>query len=248
VFKVKAVITDMLGDREKYPCHHQHQIGDEFIYDGAYFHGHICPSFAITLVPMMIEVHAAGPRYKGYLHYYPFLYAPHSVDAPELKKYDGLGYKNIFEHYTEPPFSVANLASSITWPPPATRPEYRPVKLICPDYRTSVVAGVFAFDLSDTGRNISYFRREMVILDRILDKQGIEADKVLNEFTKEEIDGIYPALTPVMIESLLDEMAVMDYLEIRDGKVYTTPKAGPKVQDFKAGLTGEEIEALKIRH
>ncbi len=248
MFKVKAVITDMLGDRTKYPCHHQHQIGDEFIYDGAYFHGHLCPSFVITVVPMMMELHSAGPRYTGYLHYYPFLYAPHSVDAPELKKYDGLGFKNVFKNYDEPKFSVANLASSPAWPPPATRPERRPVRLICPDYRTSVVAELSAFDLSDTGRNICFFRRDMVILDRILDKQGIEADKVLNEFTKEEINDIYPALTPVMIESLLDEMACVDYLEVRDGKVYTMPKAGPKVQEFKASLTDEERALLRIRH
>ena len=241
MFKVKAVITDFRGNKERYPCHHQYQMGDEFVFDGASFTGNICPSFAMTVVPKMMELHSAGPRYRDYIHYYPFLYAPQSVDDPDLKKYDGLGYRNIFENYAEPQYGMANLASSgaFKWPPADKRPEYRPIRLICPDFRTSVVATIEAFDLSDAGRNIPFFRREMSILDKIWDKPGIEVNKILDEFSPEQIENIYPALSPVMIESLLEEMEVMDYLEIKEGKVFTNPKARTKLETFKAGLTEE---------
>ncbi len=249
MFKVKAVVADFLGDKEKYPCHHQYQSGDEFIFDGANFIGSICPSFAKDIVPMMMDIHASGPRYKDYIHYYPFLYAPLSIDAPELKKYDGLGFKNVFTNYKEPKYSVANLAGSgaFNWPPPDKRPDQRPIRLICPDYRTSVAVKIEAFDLADTGRNIPFFRREMSILDKILKKPGIKADRILGEFTKKQIEGIYPALSQVMIESLLEEMELMGYLKIREGKVTGNKKAEKKLKDYKANLTAAERKALGMQ-
>jgi uncharacterized repeat protein (TIGR04076 family) len=246
VFKVKAVVVDFRGDKEKYPCHHQYQLGDEFIFDGASFSGSICPSLAIEVVPKMMELHAAGPRYKDYLFYYPFLYAPLSVDDPEAKKTDGLGYKNVLANYTEPKYSMANLASSgaFKWPPMEKRPTTSMIRIICPDYRTSVVVKLEAFDLSDTGRNIPFFRREMMILAKILKKLGLAPGKILNEFTKEQIEGIYPALSAPMIESLLEEMEVMGYIRTEKGKVFPTVKAEPKLKEFKKSLSKEEKAAL----
>jgi uncharacterized repeat protein (TIGR04076 family) len=248
MFKVKATIVDFLGDKERYPCHHQYKIGDEFIFDGAIFTGSICPSFAITVVPRMMELHSAGPRYRDYLFYYPFLYSPLSVDDPDSKKFDGLGFKNIKANYTEPKHSMANLAGSGTfgWPPREERFTQRDVRLICPDYRTSVVAKLEAFDLSDKGRNIPFFRREMTILDKVLKKPGIDVKKILNEFSKEEIEGIYPALGQAMVESLLEEMEVMGYVEIQEGKVSAGRKAEAKLNEFKNSLTTEERTALHI--
>jgi uncharacterized repeat protein (TIGR04076 family) len=248
MFKVKTIVVDFIGDREKYPCHHGYQLGDEFTFDGAVFEGHICPSLALTVVPRMMEVHAAGPRYKDYIHYYPFLYAPHSVDDPSLKKYDGLGYRNIFQNYHEPPFSVANLAgsSSAPWPPPPHPIEHRDVRLICPDYRTSVVVKIEAYDVSDAGRNIPFYRREMSILDKVLKKPGIKVEDILGEFTKEQVEVIYPALSQAFIESLLDELKLMGYLEITDGRVTAGQKAEAKLSDFKASLSAGEREALQI--
>jgi uncharacterized repeat protein (TIGR04076 family) len=248
MFKVKATVVDFIGDKEKYPCHHGYNLGDEFIFDGASFIGDICPSLALSVVPRMMEVHSAGPRYKDYVHYYPFLYAPVSVADPGLKKYDGLGYRNVFTTYTEPKHSVANLAGSgaFKWPPPEKRITHRDVRMVCPDYRTSVVVKIEAFDLSDKGRNIPYYRREMVILDKILKKPGIGKDRILGEFSREQIEGIYPALSQVMIESLLEELELMGYLEIRDDKVLAAPKARMKLDVFKESLSAEERKALEI--
>jgi uncharacterized repeat protein (TIGR04076 family) len=246
MFKVKATIIDFIGNRDRYPCHHGYQLGDEFIFDGASFSGSICPSFALTVVPRMMEVHAAGPRFKDYIHYYPFLYAPHSVDDPANKKYDGLGYRNVFQNYKEAPHDVARLAgsSSEAWPPPEHRPERRAVRLICPDYRTSVVARIEAFDVSDAGRNIPFYRREMSLLDKILKKPGIGARDLLGEFTREQVEVIYPALSQVFIESLLEELELVGYLEIRDGRVYPLEKAAPKLKDYIISLSDEERQAL----
>jgi len=248
MFKVKAVVVDFVGDKEKYPCHHQYKLGDEFVFDGESFFGTICPSFAITVVPKMMDLHAAGPRFKDYLFYYPFLYAPKSVDDPALKKYDGLGFKNVFEDYNEPRYSIARLASSgaFQWPPPDERIRLQTVTLICPDYRTSVKVKLEAFDLSDKGRNIPYFRREMTILDRIIRKPGLTAEGILGEFSPEQIEGIYPALSLIMVRVLIEEMELMSYVETREGGFYTTPKGESKLVLFKAGLGTDEIQALQI--
>jgi len=247
MFKVKAVVTDFLGDKEKYPCHHQYKMGDEFIFDGESFTGRICPSLAIQTVPRMIEVHAAGPLYRDYLHYYPFRFSPLSVEAPELKIYDGIGFKNIFTGYTEPPYHMANLASSsnFKWPPPAER-TVSDVRVICPDFRTAVVVKIEAFDLCDKGRSIPFFRRAMVILDRIVKEPGITADKILAGFTRQQIEGIYPALSPIMVNILLEHMQLTGYIDIEGGKAVSTQKGKDKLSSFKAGLSVEERTALEI--
>ena len=245
MFKVKTTVIDFKGDEERYPCHHGYKLGDVFTFDGASFNGSICPSLALTVTPMMMEVHSAGPRYKGYIHYYPFLYAPDSVVDPKGKDSDGIGYKNVFENEPLPRYHVGNLASSskFVWPP-KKRITDRPVRLICPDYRTSVVVQIEAYDVSDKGRNIPFFRREMSLLDKILEQPGISADKILGKFTKKQIEDIYPALSQPIVESMLEELELVGYLEIRDGKVFAGPKAEVTLKAFKSGLTKAETKAL----
>ena len=118
--------------------------------------------------------------------------------------------------------------------------------MICPDYRTSVLIKIEAFDLSDKGRNLPYFRREMVILDKIIKNPGIKNEEILGKFSKEQIEGIYPALSKIMIKALLEEMELMGYIEIHDKKVYPSRKAEAKLKDFIESLSKEELEALGI--
>ena len=247
MFKARVTVIDFLGDKEKYPCHHRYNLGDEFIFDGESFTGTLCPSLVPLVMPKLIELHAAGPRYRDTMYYYPFLYSPVSVEDPELKKYDGAGFRNVLETYSEPKYHMANLASSgFKWPPPAERTVKKDITIICPDYRTSVKVKLEAFDLSDKGRNIPYFRRQMVILQKILNKPGIIVEKILDEFTKEQIEGIYPALSPIMVQALVEELELMSYVEVRDGKAAVTKKGKAKLADFRAGLTKEERQALGI--
>ena len=49
-----------------------------------------------------------------------------------------------------------------------------------------------------------------------------------------------------MVEALLEELELMGYLEIKDGKVFANQKAETKFNDFKASLTSEEREALEL--
>jgi uncharacterized repeat protein (TIGR04076 family) len=247
MFKVKATIVDFLGDKEKYPCHHGYKLGDEFIFDGESFTGTMCPSLVPLVMPKIIELHAAGPRYRDTMYYYPFLYSPVSAADPGMKKYDGAGFRNVLETYTEPRYHMANLASSgFKWPPPEERTIKKDITIICPDYRTSVKIKLEAFDLSDRGRNIPYFRRQMVILQKILNRPGIAADKILGEFTRKEIEGIYPALGKVMVQLLVEELELTGYLAVRGGKAAVTAKGKKKLADFKAGLTKVERKALGI--
>ena len=76
MFKVKATMAEFLGDEEKYPCHFQHKIGDEFVWDGEKFIGRICPSLGALLIPKMMELWAAGPNRLDSMYYVPFWYAP----------------------------------------------------------------------------------------------------------------------------------------------------------------------------
>jgi len=248
MFKVKATVVAFLGDEDKYPCHFQHKIGDEFIWDGEKFIGRICPSLTPLLIPRMNELWAAGPKRLDYMYYVPFWYSPVSAKDPSLKKYDGLGFRNVLTTYVEPQYHMANLAApnAFKWPPHPERTVAKDIMVICPDIRTSALLKLEAFDLSDKGYDVPYFRREMTILKKVLPKPGIKVDKILNEFSKEENEGIYPALSQIMVQALVEELEVMDYLEIQNGKASVTKKGEAKLEDFKASLSAEEREALGV--
>ena len=86
----------------------------------------------------------------------------------------------------------------------------------------------------------------MVILDRVSRRQGLPAKEILGLFTKEEIEEIHPALSPIMIDCLNEELTVMGYMEIKDGKAFVTDKGRKKVDGFKKGLSMEVKHALNI--
>jgi ribosomal protein S19E (S16A) len=69
---------------------------------------------------------------------------------------------------------------------------------------------------------------------------------VLGEFSAEEIEGIYPALSPIMVRVLIEELELMGYVEIDDGKVVVTARGEAKLDGFKGCLSKEERDALGI--
>jgi uncharacterized repeat protein (TIGR04076 family) len=252
MFKVKATMVGFLGDEEKYPCHFQHKIGDEFIYDGEKFVGRICGHVASAVIARMMALHASGPRViptAGYYH--PFWYAPVSAKDPGQKKYDGLGFRNVFKTYVEPKNSLpAQIPDgAFQWPPRQERnvslPSASPT-VVCGDTRTSAVFKIEAFDLNDKGDGTPYFRREMTILHKVIPKPGIMVDKILKEFTKDEIEIPYPALSPAMVQALVDELELIGYLKIQKGKASVTKKGEAKLNAFKKGLSAQERKALKM--
>jgi hypothetical protein len=250
MFQVKATAIGFAGDEEKYPCHFQHRIGDTFIYDGEKYIGRICPGFSAVVVPRMMDFFAAGPRsVPTPQYYYAFWYAPVSRRDPGRKKLDGIGFRNVLHTEVEPRNSIASLqpAHAFDWPPVTERTVMLDRSIVtCGDTRTSLMMKIEAFDLADKGDSITYFRREMSILDKVLAKPGIKQDKILNEFTKEQIEDIYPALSPILIQVLSEELALMDYLRVEKGKATVTSKGKAKLEAFRKNLSPEERQALRM--
>jgi len=248
-FKVKATLVNFLGDTKRYPCHFLHKVGDEIIWDGEKLIGRVCPDVLPLLIPVMHAVRYAGPRYKNPIYYAPFWYASLSSFDPIMKKYDGVGWRVIKEKVIEPPYHMASLQppNAFQWPPVNERIVLKDIIVLCPDTRTSAVFKVEPFDLSDTGYDVPYFRREMVILHKVMQKPGIEVSKILDEFTKEEREDIYPPLSPVMVQVLVEELELVGYIKIQEGKAYVTDKGKVKLESFKKSLSEEEKIALNLK-
>jgi hypothetical protein len=165
-----------------------------------------------------------------------------------MKKYDGVGFKNVLETIQEPSYCMTHLVppNSFKWPPHHERTVAKDVMVICPDARTSAAFKLEPFDLADKGHALPFFRRMMTILDTVLKNQGIKTAKIIDEFSKEQKYGIYPALSPQMMGPLIEELTLMNYLVIEDGKAIVTKKGMTKLEDFKASLSSEERNALKM--
>lgn len=58
--------------------------------------------------------------------------------------------------------------------------------------------------------------------------------------------GYIRPLSQIMVQALVEELEVMDYLEIQNGKASVTKKGKAKLEDFKASLSAEEGEALGV--
>lgn len=245
-YKVKATVVDIMGDEEKFPCHFLHKIGDEAIFDGASWTGRLCPDLWPRVAEIGAILYHAGPRYVAPMtHAIIGIHGNKKYD-PSKKIYDGLGFKNVFEAYDLPKHDMAQLSGGgRKWPPPRERIA-RPARVVCPDLKTAVVMQLEVIDLATGGQAISYYRRQMVIMDRVLKKQGIELDKILNEFSKEEIEDIFPPLSLSGLDRLVDELVLTGHMELKDGKAYVTKKGEAKVADFKKSLTAAERKALKI--
>ncbi len=248
MFKVKATVVGFLGDIERYPCHFNHKVGDQVIWDGEKFVGRLCGSVWPMLVPKMNALWSAGPRYVDPAYYYPFRYCSLSVDDPSKKVSDGLGFKSVLKTIVEPPYHLAHLQppGAFQWPPLKERTVAKDITVICPDTRSSMLMKVEAFDLSDKGFDVPYFRRQMTILSKVSVKPGINPAKILNEFTKKQIEEIYPPLSPMLVQCLVEELELLGFLKIQNGKASVTKKGQKKLEDFKASLSAEEKKALAL--
>jgi hypothetical protein len=247
-FKVKATVIGFIGDESKYPCHFKYKRGDEIIFDGERCIGRVCPEFWPALGEKVQRMHIMGPRYVEPEYYYPIWYAPASVEDPEKTKFDGLGYSPILQTVQEDRFNMASLQppNSFTWPPHPERTVLRDIVIKCPDTRTTCMLKLDAIDLSDKGIDVPYFRRQMTIMARVLPKQGIPVEKVLDEFTEKEKLEIYPPLVKEMLIPLIEELELMNYVEIKNGNISVTPKGKKRLQDFIVNLPAEDKAALKL--
>ena len=102
-----------------------------------------------------------------------------------------------------------------------------------------------AFDLSEKGYDTPYFRRQMAILKKLAARGGVASDKILDTFTKEEIETIYPPLGTQMVRVLREELELIGYVETVDAVTSITPKGEAKLKTFRAGLPAEDLEAFE---
>jgi uncharacterized repeat protein (TIGR04076 family) len=253
MFKVKATVVGFDKDEKKYPCHFRYQIGDEIIYDGETITGRVCPSILPAFGKAFHALLASGGRHKedeipG--SYFPFWHSPLSVYDPDYKKYDGVGFRPTLERPEEGYKFIAD--ETLFDNPPGGKyiigkgTEKQKITLVCGDQHTLARFEVEAFDLADKGDCLPYFRRAMSILNKVRSKSGIALNKILDEFTEQERDNIYPALGQHVIAVLVGELELMGYVEVKDDKVTITDKGIKKLESFKVSLTAEEREALKL--
>jgi len=247
MFQVKATVVAFLGNEKLYPCHMNHKIGDEIIFDGESYIGRLCPDVWGLIVPKVIALHQAGPRYIEWASYYPFWYCSPSERDLSMKKYDGVGFKNVLKTIVPPQYDMATLVNpeAFQWPPSEKEGLVREPTVICPDSRTSMLMKLEAFDLSEKGFDTAYFRRQMAILSKLLVKGGIETNKILSTFTKQEIEGIYPPLGKGIVRMLTEELELMGYVKTVKGAVSITPKGKVKLKTFQTGLPDEDRQLFE---
>jgi uncharacterized repeat protein (TIGR04076 family) len=211
-FKVRGKLIGFMNDVEKFPCHFDYKIGEEFTYDGERVEGRICPGVLLTMVPTVWQTFFTGKRaYERII----FKYSGLSAKDPSMKQYDGIGFRPL----TEAPEGAGNRSSIVS---SAERPAglRGGGSFACADCRTSAYFSVEPIDLASGGYTLPYYRREMSILEKVKAEPGITVAKILDKFTDFERDKIYPPLYPVNVQLMLDELAEVGYIELRDGRAY----------------------------
>jgi hypothetical protein len=212
-FKVRCRLVEFKGEPDRFPCHFDYKIGDEFTYDGEKFEGKICTGLFKNMAPVIWNTYFYGP---GDYDRMIFLYSGYSARDPGMKKYDGLGFRPLKD--------VPGVTASGS---PKGMPSNLPAGLIqrtrgftCDDTKTLAYFTCEPIGLADGADTITYYNRQMNILEKIKSDPGMTVSEILNKFTKWEREEIYPPLYELNVSLMLDEMAVVNYIELRDGKAY----------------------------
>jgi len=253
MFKVKATVIGFNGNEAKYPCHFRYKIGDEIIYDGETVMGRVCPAMLPQFGATFNALFASGGRHKegepaG--SYFPFWHSPLSLYDPAYKKYDGVGFKPTLERADEDYKYIAD--ETLFDIPPGGKynigkgTEKREFHCICGDQHTLCEFKVEAIDLADKGDALPYYRRGMTILKKVKENPGIAIDKILGTFDDDERDNIYPSLGQKIVAVMVGELELVGHVTVKDNKVTISDKGIKKLDDYKASLTAEEREALKL--
>jgi hypothetical protein len=67
----------------------------------------------------------------------------------------------------------------------------------------------------------------MNILQKIKNEPGIQTEMIIKRFTDWERDEIFPPLTPVVMDLMLDELTETGYIRIDQGKAYPQERVTP---------------------
>lgn len=230
MFKVKVEVTGARGNTELYPCAFGHKKGDEVIFNGETVHGKLCPDVMRQLMPHIMGMMYAGPRYSHPGQFGLWKYQGTRKLDPSMEPYDGYGYRPI-PSPEEPKYHMrigAPIHSVPGMGPDSVEKVRIPLEFNCDDTATWVTFKLSPCGLTDSGpRHLPYYRRQMSIAEKIQNEPGIEVSDILSKFTDWERKEIYPVLCPALFEELLEELVLAEYVEVVDGKAYSL-KAVPK--------------------
>lgn len=207
-----------MGDEEHFPCHFGYKTGDEFVFDGEKFIGRVCPGLLAPMVPIITAIYHAGNRYCERMI---LRYSGLSMRDSSMEEYDGAGYRPI----QEPPKSADKKYTEV-YSAKLPAEKGKGWSFACSDTKTTALFRAEPFGLAELGSATPYYRREMSIFENIKAEPGIGPDEILNKFSKWEREEIYPPLTTLMLEMMLDELTEANYIDIRGGKAY--PKSSSK--------------------
>jgi len=201
------------------------------------------PSQQIGPIPLF----GGTPVRKPLLLFPLFLLASeHEECSP--KKYDGLGFRIVKKEIIEPKYHMANFKSpnAFKWPAHDKRDIAKDLVGRCDDLRTAATFKFEAFDLCEKGDAVPYFRKQMLILKKVIEKPGIRADRIMDDMSRNHVEEIYPGLNPVLMEVLVEELAAIGFVTIRDSEVSATGPGEAKLREFTSSLTIEERKALEL--
>jgi uncharacterized repeat protein (TIGR04076 family) len=218
-YKVRCKLTAFIGDPERFPCHFDYKIGDEFTYNGEKFEGKVCNGLLKNMVtPLWNTIfYGATGEYDRML----YLYTGLSARDPSMQKYDGVGFRPLKK---APEGADPKYLKSISAEFPKGLIK-RTRGFVCDDTRTGAYFTCETIGLADGGDMRTHYTREMSILEKIKKEPGMTPDEILNKFTRWEREEVYPPLYPLDLSLMLGELATVNYIELRDGKAY--PKNPP---------------------
>jgi hypothetical protein len=212
-FKVRCKLIDFTGDPENFPCHFDYKIGDSFTYNGAKFEGNICNGLLKNMASVIWDTVFYGP---GDYNRMVYLYSGLSAKDPTMKKYDGIGFRPLKE---APPGADPKFLRTFS----AKKPDEL-IKstrgFVCDDTRTGAYFICEPIGLADGGDMLTYYKREIDILEKIKNEPGMTVEDILNKYTDWEREEIYPPLYHLNVSLILGELATLDYIEIKDERAY----------------------------
>ena len=217
-FKVRCKLVAFTGDPDRFPCHFDYQIGDEFTYNGERFEGRVCNGLLKNMAPVIWDTIFYGP---GDYNRMLYLYSGLSARDPSMKEYDGIGFRPL---KSVPDGADPKNVRMISADLPKSLVK-RGRGFVCDDTRTGAAFTCEPIGIADGGDMLTHYNRAMNVLEKIKEEPGLTVDDILNKYTQWEREEIYPPLHPLYVSLVLDEMAVVDYIELRDGKAY--PKNPP---------------------
>lgn len=217
-FKVRCKLIGFMNDADRFPCHFDYQIGEEFTYDGATIEGRVCPGVLLTMVPSVWQTFFSGRRaYERII----FRYSGLSTRDPGMKDYNGIGFRPL----KEAPEGSGGKSGIVVSPEIPTSLKGG-TGFACADCRTSAYFMVETIDLASGGYTLPYYNREMAILEKIKSQPGMTVAEILDKFTDWEREEIYPPLGPVNVQLMLEELEEVNYIELRDGRAYPGSSSG----------------------